>query len=185
MPHQVGSFLLGKHFTSQPDRMPRLRVDSAQTGFFEGREFRSYYEFSIAAGATARLKYTANTEFILFNQTLTVDAGGIRFTAVAAATEATAFSSALPIIGKNRMLERLQPYYNAANTIHSGGTYSGGTVVEVVRVVASQSTAQESTVGGLIADERGLPEGVYFLNLENISNGTATGVYSLFWEERV
>ena len=69
-------------------------------------------------------------------------------------------------------------------SIESGGTVTGGTVVEVVRVVAANSTAQQSTVGGSVADERGLPAGTYHLKLENISNGAAKGVYSLFWEER-
>lgn len=29
---------------------PRLRTDNSQTSFFEGREFRTFYEFSIATG---------------------------------------------------------------------------------------------------------------------------------------
>lgn len=45
----------------------RIRVDVGQTGFFEGREFRSYFEFStdvspstaIAVGASRTFKFTS------------------------------------------------------------------------------------------------------------------------------
>jgi hypothetical protein len=35
-----------------------------------------------------------------------------------------------------------------------------------------------------MSDERGLPPGEYYLQIENLSNATVTGVYSIFWEER-
>ncbi len=169
------------------DGFRRLRVDPAQTGFFEGREFRTFYEFSIPGGASVTLKFSCPVDFILFAQRLAVDAGAIRLSAITGATESAPFNTAMPVIGKNRMASRRQyssGYYAAQATIANGGTITGGTVVEVVRVVAAGATAQQSTVGGQTSDERGLPAGTYYLKLENISNGTTTGVYSLFWEER-
>lgn len=177
--------LLAKHFTSSPDKRPRLRVDAAQTGFFEGREFRSYYEISLAAGTSVYLRFTANCEFILFEQTLTMTEGRVKVTVSTAGTPAGTYNTELPIIGKNRMLERLQPYYEAQNTIATGGTHSGGTVLEVFYVYASTATAQQSTVGGGVSDERGIPEGTYYIKLENMGAGAATGIYNLWWEERV
>lgn len=56
--------------------------------------------------------------------------------------------------------------------------------VDVARVVTSSATSQQVTVGGQQSDERGLPAGSYYIRLANMSNGTSTGVYSLFWEER-
>lgn len=173
--------------TSSAESFRRVRVDQAQTGFFEGREFRTFYEFSIASGASVTLKFSCQVDFILFAQSLAVDAGSIRLSAITGATESTPFNTARPVIGKNRMASRRQyhgGYYASQAAIASGGAITGGTVVEVVRVVAAGATAQQSTVGGQTADERGLPSGSYYLRLENISNGTATGVYSLFWEER-
>lgn len=163
---------------------PRIRVDVGQTGFFAGREFRTFHEFSIAAGQSMYLKFVAPINFILFEQSLTVDAGSIRFTALVGATEATPFNNALPIIGKNRMTERPQPYYTSVGTAFYGGTVTGGTIVELFRVVAANATAQQQTVGGAAQSERGLPPGTYYLRFENFAAGTATGVYSLFWEER-
>lgn len=175
--------------TSNKETFRRVRVDVAQTGFFEGREFRSFLEFSIASGQSLWIKVSAPVAFILFEQSLTVDAGGIRFSAFAGATGSGTYSTPLPVIGKNRLpnrriYETVSGYYEPQITLETGGAATGGQLVETFRVVASGATAQQSTVGGIVATERGLPAGDYYLKLENISNSTATGVYSLFWEER-
>lgn len=174
-------------YTSSKQKIRRLRVDIGQTGFFDGREFRSFKELSIPQGGSVVVRYTAVKEFILFNQELEVDAGAVRMTAYAGATATGTFTEPLPIVGKNRMLERPQPYYTAANSIDASttATLSGGSAVEIVRVVAANSNAQQQSVGGGVDSERGLPAGVYYVKFENISNSTATGVYSLFWEERL
>ena len=176
--------MAGDMLTSAREGFRRVRVDVAQTGFFEGREFRSFLEFSLAAGASQVIRFSSPVDFILFQQSLSVDAGSIRMSAEINGTPAGAFSTALPVVGKNRMDYRPEPYYAAQATIATGGTYSGGTTVEVVRVVAASASAHESTVGGSIADERGLPAGDYYIRLSNFGNGTSAGVYNIFWEER-
>ena len=173
-------------FTSEPDdpdAWSRLRVDVAQTGFFLGTEFRSFYEFNIPSGENRVIKFTSPINFILFDQSLTVDAGGIKYTAEITGTEDGTYTS-LPVIGKNRMTIRPTPYYSAQATLGVGGTFSGGTTVDVARIVTAGASAQQVTVGGRSSDERGLPAGSYYIRLTNISNGASTGVYSLFWEER-
>lgn len=170
--------------TSSKTGYRRYRVDVGQTGLFEGREFRTFRELSIPTGQSVYLKFTSPIDFILFEQSLTIDAGSVRFTALTGATETAPFNTPLPVIGKNRMASRPLPYYVPVITVDTGGTVTGGTVVEVFRVVASSATAQQQTVGGAAQTERGLPAGTYYLRIENIGNATATGVYSLFWEER-
>lgn len=175
--------------TSGAESFRRVRVDPAQTGFFEGSEFRTFYEFNIPSGQSVIIKFSSAVDFILFNQSLEVDAGAIRLSAITGATESTAFATPLPVIGKNRMQTRRKyqtgsGFYETQAALNAGGTITGGTVVEVARVVAANATAQQQTVGGQQSDERGLPAGTYYLKLENLSNNAATGVYSLFWEER-
>lgn len=182
--YTIPSFGPADLLTSARERFRRVRVDMGQTGFFEGREFRTFREFSIATGQSLYIKFTSPVDFILFEQSLTLDAGSIRFTALTGATEATPFNTALPVVGKNRMAIRPQPYYSPVITVSTGGTVTGGTIVELFRVVAANATAQQQTVGGAAQTERGLPAGTYYLRIENIGNSTATGVYSLFWEER-
>lgn len=171
-------------YTSDREGFRRLRVDTGQTGFFEGREFRTFYELNIASGASVYIRFTSPIDFIIFEQSLTLDAGSIRFTALTGVTPGGTYSNPLPVVGKNRMASRKSPFYAAQSTIASGGTATGGTIVELFRVVAANSNAQQQTVLGASSTERGLPAGTYYLRLENIGNSAATGVYSLIWEER-
>lgn len=170
--------------TSDREEYRRMRVDVGQTGFFEGREFRTFRELNIPSGQSVYLRFESPVDFILFEQSLTLDAGSVRFTAIIGATEDTPFNTVEPVIGKNRMAQRRQPYYTPQVTVKSGGTITGGTVVELFRVVAANATAQQQTVGGANQSERGLPASVTYLRIENLGTGAATGVYSLFWEER-
>jgi hypothetical protein len=50
-----------------------LRVDIGQTAFFEGREFRTFRDLSLAAGTTYTAKVIVPVDTILFNVSLTVD----------------------------------------------------------------------------------------------------------------
>lgn len=171
-------------YTSDTEGFRRLRVDSGQTGFFEGREFRTFYELNIPTTTSVYIRFTSPIDFIIFEQSLTLDSGSIRFTALTGATPVGSYSVALPVIGKNRMLSRKAPFYTSQCTLNTGGTATGGTVVELFRVTAANATAQQQTVLGASSTERGLPAGTYYLRLENIGNSAATGVYSLIWEER-
>lgn len=161
----------------------RLRVDVAQTGFFAGREFRSFYEFSIAAGASLVVRATLPINIILFEQGLTVDAGEIRYSARVGGTPGGTFSNALPIINKNAMTTT--PAYTPVVALHTGGTHTGGTTIDVARVHAANQQNAAVTVGGVVSDERGIAPGTYYLVLENTSGtDTATGVWRGWWEER-
>lgn len=46
-------------YTSDAEGFRRLRVDSGQTGFFEGREFRTFYEMNIASGASVYIRFVS------------------------------------------------------------------------------------------------------------------------------
>lgn len=162
---------------------PRLRVDQAQTSFFEGREFRISWEFNIAANQTTRLMFSSPLDFVLFRQSLYIDKGALKFTAITGASVST-MGTNVPVVGKNRMTERPTPQYASQVTVLAGGTYSGGTVVETIRLYSEQQGNSAVTVGASQDDARGLPNGVYFLEFANLTNATITGVYNIAWEER-
>ncbi len=163
----------------------RLRVDVAQTGFFTGREFRSFFErVDLAQGQSATIKFVSPVNFILFEQVLVVEDGSIRFTPTTGASESTAFETVVPIFGKNRMSDRPTPHYEPVVTLTTGGTITGGVVVDITRLRTANSTSTRETITGNIADERGLPAGTYYLQFTNNGSGNATFTYSLFWEER-
>lgn len=165
----------------------RIRVDVGQTGFFAGREFRSYYEMNIAGGSTVNLLFTSPVNFILWEQTLSLDAGGRRATVHVGATP-TGTWTPLPVIGRNRMTDRPQPYYQPVSSLSFGGGFTGGTVVEVIRARtgSNQGNNRSSTVGTRQSDERGLPAGDYIISLSPMTGVTdaAEGLYLIEWEER-
>ena len=171
-------------YTSDTEGFRRLRVDIGQTGFFEGREFRIFREFSIAAGATFVLRITVPINAILFEQGVEIDAGSLRVTNALGGTPGGAFSEVITPIGKNNMSTRPTPFYAPQITWAAGGTHTGGLVFDIHRAVAANATAQQTTVGNIVGDERGVAVGTYYVRYENFGAGTATGTLWFFYEER-
>lgn len=162
----------------------RIRVDVGQTGFFAGREFRTFREFSIAAGQTLVVRIVVPINVILAEQGVELDDGSIRVTNASGGTPGGSFSEVLPIIGKNNMSDRPSPFYTSAVVFSAGGTHTGGFVFDVHRIVAATATAQKSSVGRIVGDERGVAAATYYVRYENFGSGTATGTFWYIWEER-
>lgn len=181
-------------YTSTTEGFRRLRVDPGQTGFFSGREFRSFYEFNIPAGNVQTFKFNSPIDFILWEQNLELDAGSVRLEVfTGTVSEIATFNVALPKIGKNRMLSRQQPYYTSVVTATTHSTpvalgnsinISAATQTDKLRLVAANATAQQQSVSGGAQSERGIPPGSYYIRLHNFGSGAATGAYSVIWEER-
>lgn len=172
-------------YTSDKERYRRLRVDIAQTGFFEGREFRTFYEFSIAAGQSAFIRVTVPLDIILHSFSASVDEGKLRVRSFVGSTPTGTFSTPLPVFPKNNMAERPSPIYIPQVQVATGGTgLTGGTQLDVARIATSTATSQQTTVGLDIGSERGVAVGTYYYQLENFGSGVCTGVLSGWWEER-
>ena len=176
--------------TSDDPTRRRFRVDVAQTGFFEGREFRTFKELNIAAGATLVMRVTVPVNTILQNVSMTLDAGSVKLRTVSGGTPAGTFSESLPIIPKNTMTggkfpAPTLPLYAAQNSVASGGTsITGGVDIDVIRIVVANASGQASSVGNAQDDYRGVGPGIYYWVFNNFGSGAATGVFSSFWEER-
>lgn len=173
----------------------RQRVDVGQTGFFEGREFRSYFEFSadagtsLAVGATRSFRFVIPVDFILQAQTIEVDKGGVRIRAFINATDGGSWTT-VPVISKNRSpARRVFPsgYYVGQATFFTGGSFTGGTEVDVLRARTASQTVASSNVSAAQDATRYLPAGTYFLIMQPLAgvNDTSEGIYSLSWEERI
>src|SRR5574338_235679 len=175
LPHDV--------MTATTEGYRRVRVDPGQTSFFQGREFRTFKEFSIAAGTSYFIKAIVPVDTILWNLRLVVDAGGLRMNTLAnvGVTETVPFSEQLPRLGKNLMSNRQAPYYTVQNNVLGGGQITGGLVIDTVRVVAPSATSQQTYIAGSTGEERGVAPGTYYWRLENLSNGTVTGTCHAWW----
>lgn len=168
----------------------RHRVDVGQTGFFEGREFRTFKELNIASGATLVMRIVVPVNTILQHVGLMLDAGSIRLRTYSGGTPVGTFTETLPIIPKNTMTGGAfpappLPLYAAQNVITSGATgLTGGVLIDALRTATANSSGHQSSVGGSQDDARGVGPGTYYWVFENLNNGAATGVFSSFWEER-
>lgn len=165
----------------------RLRVDTAQTGFFARRMFRISYEFLTLAADPIVLKFVCPVNFIIHKQGLEVDQGGVAFRAYRSTqgTEGGTFSADVPIYSVNFMTE--QPEYTFQTTIATGGTFTpSSAAVETIRARSSGATAQAFSVASDAVDERGLAAGTYYLTLNRMTGvtGDCKGVYTLAAEER-
>lgn len=168
-------------YTSEKERYRRLRVDVAQTGFFEGREFRTFYEFNVPAGTSQYIRVIAATDVIVHSLSLSVDEGSLRLSTIAGATTSGTYSTPLPVIPKNNMAERPTPVFSSSTELSTGGSLTGGTVIDVVRAVNAK---KDSSIGLDAGSERGIAAGTYFFKLENFGLTVSTGVLSAWWEER-
>ena len=176
--------------TSGDRTIGRLPVDVGSTGFYAGREFRFFYEFDIPSGESRWVKATIPSCNLRL-QTIEVDSGALRYRAWRGATDVGPWvAPASPTSGvfNRNPIDAAIHNYTLQSVIEIGGngaaTTVGATVSEIARVRTSGATGQRTTVGENISMERGVLEGTYYLQLENIDTGAAVGVYSFVLEER-
>lgn len=165
----------------------RLRVDVAQTSFFAGREFRVFKELNIAAptNTTHVIKVVVPVNVILAGLEVVIDNGFVKVESVTGGTEGGSFT-AMTVFPRNTMTERPFPYYTNQVTISEGGTHTGGTILDIIRLKVENASGAASSVGASQGDERGVAAGTYYFRLINMaSTGATEGVFKARWEERV
>lgn len=168
----------------------RVKVDPAQTSFWEGREFHFLDEFSIAAGATKVIKIVSPVDTVVYDILYAIDAGFIRAALCYGGTEGGVFSSPVHSHGANTM--SLGPDHRAYAGVayaqqvllSSGGTHTGGTEIEITRLKTADNSNFASTFGMEAGLEHGMAAGTYYLRIQNIGAGTTTGTVKARWEER-
>jgi len=180
----------------EPAGAERQRVDDEEIGFYDGREFRTFKEFSqpagtaIAAGANYVIKAVVPINVILSGLSLNFDNGQIRMETVIGGTEGGVFGETLPLFAANNMGvpdRSLVPgggFYLPKTILTAGGTLTGGTVIDVIRLKVENSTGAAASVGNIPQDERGVAANTYYFRLFNIGAGVAEGTFKARLEER-
>lgn len=165
----------------------RLRVDSGQTGFFAGKMFRTFHEFNIAAGGSLNILFQSPINFILWEQSVEIDQGAVKVENITGPTTGGSFTE-LPRIGRNRMTEAPQPLYASQIQCGQGGTLTGGTVVDVIRLrtAQNQGNSHSSNIVNGQDSERGILPGNYGVRISAIPGITeaSLGTIHFNWEER-
>lgn len=160
----------------------RMRVDVGQTGFFAGREARTFYEFSIATRASQVIKVVAPTNTIVQTFGIELDLAELRVELVSGGTEGGTFNTPLPIFKTNTMTSASN--YVPQITMTRGGTHTGGTVVDVLTAISGANANKATSSSATEALPQGFPAGTYYIRLINTDGATARGIFRARWEER-
>jgi hypothetical protein len=160
----------------------RMRVDVGQTGFFAGREARTLYEFSIAQESTQVIKVVAPTDTIVQSLGLDLFLAELRLELVVGGTEGGTFATPLPIFKTNTM--STASAYTPQVTMATGGTHTGGTVVDLLRVLSGANPNKATVAGATEESPQGFAAGTFYIRLINIDGNTANGIFRARWEER-
>ena len=169
---------------SNPDAaFSRVKTDEQLASFFAGVQGRSFRELSLSAGATLYVRMVRPIDVILRKFGLFVNGGEIRCEIYRGATAAGVWAESLPVIPKNEMSVRPTPLYVPQSHLEAGGTFSGGTLYDVIHVKTAGGTGQQSTVGGNRDDILGAPAGAGYYKFSNPGSGTATGIFTIAWDE--
>lgn len=171
-----------KLMTDDDGDYARLRVDVGQTGFFAGREFRTFYEFSIASGSTAVIKVVTPVNTIVQTFGAELDLAELRVELRAGGTEGGTFSTALPVIPANSMTTASD--YTAQVTMQTGGTHTGGVVYDLLKLYSGANVNKAVASTATEDLPQGFSAGVYYITLQNTDGATATGIFRARWEER-
>jgi len=160
----------------------RIRVDVGQTGFFAGREARTFYEFSIASGATQVIKVVAPTDTIVQQLSIDLYLSEIRLELLIGGTEGGTFATPLPIFKTNTMSTASN--YVPQVTMNRGGTHTGGTVVDLIQTLTDTNPNKATPAGASEDSPQGFAAGTFYIRLINTDGATATGIFRARWEER-
>lgn len=182
------------HTSDPKSGFDRARVDVGQTSFFEGREFRTFKELNIIAGATYVIKAVVPLDIILFGLELSIEDGQVRLGTYVGGTEGGVFAEVLPIFPANNMSlgvnrrTRMNTLPASACTplvvLTAGGTHTGGTELDVIRLKAAGATGQAASVGNMADSERGVGANTYYFRVANLGAGPILGTLKTRWEER-
>lgn len=162
----------------------RVRVDVGQTGFFAGREFRTFYEFSIASGTSRVIKVVAPINTIVQTFGAELNSAALRVELRYGGTEGGTFSTSIPAFPANSM--STASGYVGQVTMATGGTHTGGTTVDLLYLFSGTNTNASKDVASSASEElpQGFSAGTYYIHLINTDGATATGIFKARWEER-
>ena len=120
----------------------RLRVDQGQTNFWSGKQFRTFQKLELASAASITIRATVGVNIVLYETSFTTENSSIEVQLRAGGT-ATGPWTAMPVIRKNTMTTA--PVITSQVTMDYDGAHTGGTTIDIVRVMAGN---KQSSVGG-------------------------------------
>jgi len=151
------------------------------TPFVRGREFRTFKDLNIASAGVYTIRIVVPVNTILTGLELVLTGGNVSLETISGGTAGGTYAETLPRINTNTM--QGTPAYTPLVVMTAGGTVTGGTVIDVVRVKADTNSNRATAVGSTTADQRGVGPGTYFWRLTNATGDPAVGTFKTRWQE--
>lgn len=166
-------------------RFLRTKVDNEPASFYAGTQFRTFKEITLAAGASLVVRMLRPIDVVIRNFAMHVNSGEMRCEIYRGATPSTnGWVSDVPVIPKCEFTDNPPPIYAAQCSLSSGGTFTGGTLYDLMHVKTAGATGQASTVGDSMDSQIGAPSGsVGIYKFSNPGNSAAVAVFTMWWEE--
>lgn len=149
--------------------------------FRNGRTFRSFKELNIAASGSYVVKIVLPVPVYFTGFDINIESGQLKVETVSAGTPGGTFAETLPVIKTNLTAPT---DYVVQTALTAGGTHTGGTVIDVVRLKTNNNLNQGTSV--IIPDQgiRGIAAGTYHWRFTNLSTTDAvTGTVKIMWTE--
>ena len=160
----------------------RMRVDVGQTGFFAGREFRTFYEFSIPSATTRVIRVISPINIILQMLEFGLDLAELRVELRIGGTPSGTWATNLPILAANTMTSASN--YASQLTMQTGGAHTGGTVIDLYKLYSGTNANKAKSEHVTDASPQGFAPNTFYISMQNTDGATATGVFRTRWEER-
>ena len=180
--NKIGTLLVNKDLETA-----RVKVESGNAAFDEGKIFRAFYPVELDGGAISRrvFKFVITGDITLLKSEIDIDAGGIDYRVYTSGTESGTFT---PITSyrTNGMSGTPTPTSNV--TVYTDGTLTvtEGTHNDLIRVRSAGANSKQSTVGISADDMRGFPATTAYVVIKSLDgqNTAAKGVIKWQWQNR-
>jgi len=155
-----------------------LALTSAERAFLGGYDYRAFYNVSVLTLETLVIKVVATKDSIVRLLGLEVLTNALTLELVSGGTEGGSFSTPVLTYASNQT--SVCPVRPSGVTMSTGGTHTGGTVIESLSGAVTNQSNQ-----AIVEDEQplGFSAGTFYLRFVNSGNQTATATFRARWEE--
>ena len=159
----------------------RVFVSQADPCFFEARQYFTFLELSIATSSSLVIKTVLTVDVIMRDLFVAIDVSAARVEIVSGGTEGGTSGTALTLQNLNNMTTA--PSRSSTSTFTTGGTHTGGTVLDLFVLNAGNNVNHAVGQQGGGAFPVGFPPGTYYTRITNTGNATLTGLFKARWTE--
>lgn len=167
--------------TENDNEFSRLKVTVGRSCFFAGRQAFTFYQFNIPTGQTRVIKVIAPVDTLVQSFGANLNVASLRIELVVGGTEGGTFDTPLSILKTNNMTTAGD--YTAQVTMATGGTHTGGTIVDVLELLSGTPPRQAVASSANENEPFGFAPGTYYIRLINTDGANATGIFRARWEE--